>query len=97
MSFGAGMGAGMGCGVGAGLAMGVSAGRRRACEEVREYVQTHGLTIHDATGNNVELDTLLANALTDTASASQRGRFLLAMLVLLGLATFGVLSYLALF
>jgi hypothetical protein len=59
-----------------------------------EYVQTHGLTIHDATGNNVELDTLLANALTDTALASQRGRFLLAMLVLLGLATFGVLSYL---
>ena len=94
MSFGAGMGAGMGAGIGSGLAIGVSSGKKRACQEIREYIRANRLTIHDSTGADVDADEFLSRAVLDRSSSGERGKLLLAILLLLGLAAFGILSYL---
>ena len=94
MSFGAGMGAGMGAGIGAGIAIGIGSGQKRAQDQIREYLVTHELTIHDATGKEVSIETLLSEA-TATGECSNKGWVAVAIIIalLVGIALFAVLAY----
>jgi hypothetical protein len=62
MSFGAGLSAGMGAGIGAGIAIGVSSGEKRVVQRIRDHMAAHELTIHDRMGKDVDLETVLDNA-----------------------------------
>ena len=94
MSFGAGMGAGMGAGIGSGIAIGVPTGKKQACQQIREYVKTNALTIHDASGAEVDIETVLSKAVLDRSLERPSNKILLAILLLLGVAVLGVLSFL---
>lgn len=89
MSFGAGMGAG----IGAGIAIGVPTGKKRACQQIREYVETHALTIHDETGAEVDIERFLSNAVIDRSLEQPGKKIVLAILLLLGVATLGIFCF----
>lgn len=85
MSFGAGMGAGMGAGIGAGIAIGISSGRKRACDDLREYLETKGLTIRDRQGHEIDAETILADMGQDKTCSTRKSNSTQLMLAL-GLA-----------
>ena len=89
MSFAAGMGAG----IGAGIAIEMSSGQKRAQEQIRENLISHELTIHDSTGKDVPLETLLNEAVVAIECAN-RGWVTAALITLLGgIALFGAIAY----
>ena len=89
MSFAAGMGAGIGCG----LAIGMSSGKKQACQQIRNHVETNAISIHDATGAEVDVETFISSALRDRSLEQPGKRIALVILVLLGAATLGVLLF----
>jgi hypothetical protein len=93
MSFGAGMGAGLGAGLGTGVAIGMSAGKRRACQEIREHVAATGVTIRDANGTEIDIETFLDSAVPARPAISSRSKFGLTAALLLGVAILGILVY----
>ena len=97
MNFAAGMGAGMAAGMGAGIAAGIGAGKKQACQQIRNHVSTNAMTIHDRAGKVVDVESFLADAVQDAPTTSQKRTLLLAILVLLGVVSLGVLSYLVFF
>ena len=88
MSFGAGMGAGIGCGV----AIGISTAKKQTCQQIREYVESNAIRIQDASGAEVDIDTLLARAVTDRSMADGK-KAALVILLLLGFVVLAVLAY----
>ena len=62
MSMGAGLAIGMGSGLACGIAAGMASGRKRACDEIREYAQKHGTTIQNADGRTLSVDEFLSAA-----------------------------------
>ncbi|GAG90395.1 unnamed protein product [marine sediment metagenome] len=97
MSFGAGMGAGMGAGIGAGIAIGMASGQKNALEQIREYLITHELTIHDSSGNEVSPESLLDEAVAASEITSRKwGHTALVFALLAGVALFGTIVYLVL-
>jgi hypothetical protein len=90
MSFGAGLGAG----IGSGIAIGVPTGKKQACQQIREYAKTNALTIHDALGAEVDIETVLSKAVLDRSLEQPSNKILLTILLLLGVAMLGVLSFL---
>jgi hypothetical protein len=97
MSFGAGMGAGMGAGIGAGIAIGMASGQKRALEQIREYLITRVLTIHDSSGNEVSPESLLNEVVAASEITSRKwGHIALAFALLARVALFGTIVYLVL-
>jgi hypothetical protein len=98
MSFAAGIGAGMGAGMGAGIAIGMASGQKKALVQIREYVTAQELTIHDRTGKEISLDTLLAGAVAAN-QGTNRGWVAAALIVALltGIALFAAIAYFVFF
>lgn len=89
MSFGAGMGAGMGAGIGAGIAIGVSSGQKKAVEQIRDYIETNQLAIHDRMGKPVPVEQVLESACATCSNKSAQTGWVVAG-VLFGLLALGV-------
>ncbi len=95
MSFGAGIGAGMGAGIGTGIAIGVTEGKKHACQGIREYVRENELTIHDRFGNEVDIETLLADTVVAKKCCGKKNfRVILILLAILaGCVVLGAGAY----
>lgn len=63
------------------------------CQQIREYVKTNALTIHDASGAEVDVDTFLSKAVLDRSLEQPGKMIVLAILLLLGVATLGILFF----
>ena len=96
MSFAAGIGAGMGAGIGTGIAIGMSSGKKRACEEIREHFHVNGLTVHDHSGKEMDLEEVLARIASGECSSKNVRTVALAISLLLGVLAGGLVLYLVL-
>ena len=87
----------MGAGIGSGMAIGMSSGRKRSREEIREHLHSHGLTIHDRSGKEVDIDEVFAG-IAEGECSNKTGRTLVVVFsLLLGvLVAGGLLLYLVL-
>jgi hypothetical protein len=86
------MAIGIPIGFGAGLAAGMASGRRKASEDVRDYVQAHSITIQDGQGAPIPIDKFLDEALRTEVQRSKKIAF--ALVLLLGILFFlGVLVF----
>ncbi len=58
MSFGA----GMAVGIGTGIAVGISSGQEQARKKIRQYSETHEITVRDKAGKPIPWDEFLTDA-----------------------------------
>jgi hypothetical protein len=63
MSFAAGMGPGIGAGFAIGIGAGMAAGKRKAADDIRKYMDSHNVTIRDDHGETMLTDDFLHQAL----------------------------------
>ena len=94
MSFGAGMGAGMGAGIGTGLAIGMSSGKKQARDEIRRHLHANGLTIHDRSGKEVDLEEVLGDIAVDECTGKNVRTISVVLAILLGVFAGGLALYL---
>ncbi|UCE18591.1 MAG: hypothetical protein JSV84_17350 [Gemmatimonadota bacterium] len=88
MNFGAGIGAGFAVGI----ATSMVAGRRRAGDDLRKYIETNNITIRDGHGESMLIGDFLSQALG--AHAGGDNKIQIAIGILLGiLALFGFLVF----
>ena len=88
MNFGAGIGAGFAIGIGTGMI----AGRKKAGDDLRKYIDTNNVTIRDGRGESMLIDDFLSQALGAHAGGDKKIQViicvLLGILALLGLVFF---------
>jgi hypothetical protein len=88
MNIGAGIGAGFAIGLGAGMV----AGRKKAGDDLRNYIETTNITIRDGSGESMPVDDFLSQALGAHAGGNKKIQviicILLGILALLGLVFF---------
>ena len=63
MSFAAGIGPGIGIGIAVGFGAGIAAGKKKAADELRRYMESHTVTIRDDQGEQMLMDDFLQQAL----------------------------------
>ena len=83
MSFGAGMAAGMGAGMGSGIAIGIASGKKRACQEVVDYLDAEGITLFGRDGKPLETRAVIEQATRTTCEGKNSKA--LVLLTILGL------------
>ena len=96
MSFAVGIGAGMGAGIGTGIAIGISSGKKQACEEIRDHFHANGLTIHDRSGKEMNLEEVLAPIASGECSSKNVRTVALVISLLLGILAAGLVLHLVL-
>jgi len=93
MSFAAGIGAGIGAGIAIGIASGQKNGQKKAQEQIRDYLISNELTIHDNMGKELPHEALL-NEVVAARECANRGWVFAALIALLaGIALFGAIAY----
>jgi hypothetical protein len=84
----------MGAGMGAGIAIGMTSGQKKAVSQIRDYLVTHELTVHDRAGKEVLLDEVLDDAVGSQCCATGGWRAAVGIAVLLvGLLVFAALAW----
>ena len=88
MNFGAGIGAGFAIGIGTGML----AGRKKAGDDLRKYIETNNVTIKDGHGESMLIDDFISQALGAHAAGDNKVQIaigiVLGLLALLGLLFF---------
>ena len=87
MNFGAGIGAGFAVGIGTGMI----AGRKKAGDDLRNYIEKNNITIKDGHGESMLIDDFLSQALG--AHAGGEKKILLLIGILLGILAFFGLAF----
>lgn len=94
MNFPVGMACGFGCGFSCGLPAGMAAGRKKTKDEIRDYIEMHGITLHDRSGRTVLPEELLNEAMSVQVPGHQTTILLvIGALLLLALGGFLFLLY----
>ena len=92
MSFASGIGPGIGAGFAVGIAAGMAAGKKKAADDIRNYMEAHNVTIRDERGEPMITDDFLDQALGTYAGKDKKIPVvigvILAILGLLGLVFF---------
>lgn len=86
--------AGFAAGIGAGIAIGMSSGMQQARKKVRDYFESRGITLHDATDKPIVLEQTLDEAFSCGATKSRTVLITALLLGCVALAAGGVVLYL---
>ncbi len=86
------MGAGMGAGIGVGIAIGVSSGKKQAYGEFKQKLEEEGYTLHDATGKQVDFETVLPEPTQQPVPGMQLG-IILGVSVGFGIIAMAIAAY----
>jgi hypothetical protein len=82
---------GLAIGINLGIALGVLSGVKRAANRLREYLNSHELTIHDSTDKPVSLESTLEEALPARERAAWWFSVVVLTTMLVGIALFAAI------